>query len=128
MISFNRLESFFESLSVSRANFVLRTQIASSGFQVLIPYCYTYKTALNGTSQTVSLRFNRGHGIKLKKIYHSIFNSTEQANTAYDCSNLAGAKTQVFYTMLDNNRIQEYNLTVANGDDYIYLKNLEKSY
>jgi len=24
--------------------------------------------------------------------------------------------------MLDNNRIQEYNLTCANGDDYIYLK------
>jgi len=50
----------------------LRAQISSNGLQVLIPFIYTYKTALNGTSQTVSLRFNRGHGIRLKKIFHSI--------------------------------------------------------
>src|SRR5690606_5485936 len=50
----------------------LRSQISSEGLSVLIPYVYSYKNSLNGTSQNVSLRFNKGHGRKLIKIYHSI--------------------------------------------------------
>ena len=59
----------------------LRSQIASSGFTLLIPYVYTYKNSFaTGQSQNVSLRFNRGHGMQLIKIYHAIFNGTEQSN------------------------------------------------
>jgi hypothetical protein len=126
----------------------LRTQVASGGVNILIPYVYTYKTNLGpSASQTVSLRFNRGHGIRLCKIYHSVFNNNETVSTgrdnaagnpftiasAYDNDNravIAGgvnaltdrSKVRVFYTMLDNERIQEFNLTCANNDDYMMLK------
>lgn len=126
----------------------LRSQVAGGGINILIPYVYTYKTNLGpSASQTVSLRFNRGHGIRLSKIYHSVFNNNETVSTgvdsvggnpftiasAYDNDNravIAGgvnaltnrSKVQVFYTMLDNERLQEFNLTCANNDDYMLLK------
>jgi len=92
------------------------------------------------------LRFNRGHGIRLKKIFHSVFNSAETVSTstdnaagnirvratAYDNDNrfypatggdgVVRPKVNTFYTMLDNERIQEFNLTCASFDDYKLLK------
>lgn len=100
----------------------LRTQIAGGGHNILIPYVYTYKNNLNGTSQNVSLRFNRGHGRKLVKIYHAIFNNTEQANTAYDHNNVNGAKCTSYYTMLNNERIQEFNVDTTALDDWNIMK------
>jgi hypothetical protein len=104
----------------------LQSQVQSSGLQVLVPYVYTYKqnTGANITSYSVSYRFNRGHGRKLLKLYHSCFNNTESANTAYDHDNKGignASKVNVFYTMLDNERQQEYNLNTATYDDYLYL-------
>jgi|GEM_PF-5367726 len=124
----------------------LRTQIATGGISILIPYVYTYKTNLGpSSSQTVSLRFNRGHGMRLLKIYHSLFNNNESIATsldnaaanaftygsAYDNDNspntIAGdgnsLKLQYFYTMLDNERLQEFNLSCKNLDDYMLMKN-----
>jgi len=99
-----------------------------SGFQVLIPYIYTYKVNLNGSSQTVTRRFNRVHGIRLKKIYHSVFNNTETSATTYDNSNLSiFPKTQVFHTSLNDQKLQDYNLVVANYDDYVLLKDQLKN-
>jgi len=96
----------------------LRTQVASTGLNVLIPYVYTYKNNLNGTSQNVSLRFNRGHGRKLVKIYHALFNNTESSYLAYDHNNINGAKCSTYYTMLNNERLQEYNIDCTQLDDY----------
>lgn len=101
---------------------LLRSKIAGGGFPLLIPYVYTYKNSLLGTSQNVSLRFNRGHGRKLIKIYHAIFNGTEQSNTAYDHNNINGAKCASYYTMLNNERIQEFNVEPTNLDDWNLMK------
>lgn len=104
----------------------LRSQILSGGLNILIPYVYTFKFNLGGGSQTVSIRLNRGHGRKLKKIFHSVFNGAETSNTAYDnderhyIANIA--KIQRFYTLLDNQRLQEYDLTLQDYDDYFYQK------
>jgi len=133
----------------------LRSRILTGGMSVLIPYVYQYKTNIsNASSQTVTLRFNRGNGSRLKKIYHSVFNNNETVSTGlvttagnqrviptgYDNDNRAviyggwnGAnnnagnvtnrsKVQVFYTMLDNERLQEFNLVCADYDDYMLLK------
>lgn len=102
----------------------LQSRIASpTGLQVLIPYVYTYKfTSGNGTSHSTSYRFNRGHGMKLMKIYTSAFNNTESSNTAYDCDNKGTTKVNSFYTMLDNDRLQEFNLQTATFDDYSLLR------
>lgn len=104
----------------------LRTQIASDGYSLLIPYVYSYKNSLLGTSQNVSLRFNRGHGIKLIKIYHALFHGTEQSSTAYDHNNINGAKCTVFYTMLNNERLQEFDVATTNLDDWNLLKDCLK--
>lgn len=102
----------------------LQSQIASpTGLQVLIPYVYTYKfNSSNASSHSTSYRFNRGHGRKLLKVYTSAFNNTETTNVAYDCSNVGTAKINQFYTMLDNERLQEYNLATATFDDYSMLR------
>jgi len=135
----------------------LRSQVLSSGMNILIPYVYTYKNSLVGGTQTVSIRMNRGNGINLVKIYHSVFNSNETVNTttdnaagntagratAYDndnrpyVTNLANtdgavanfqarSKVLSFYTMLDNNRIQEFDLNTVTFDDYKINKNMFK--
>jgi len=104
----------------------LRSQILSGGLNILIPYVYTYKFNLGGGSQTVSIRLNRGNGRKLKKIYHSVFNTAESSRTAYDnderpyIANIP--KVTSFYTLLDNQRLQEFDLNLLNLDDYLYQK------
>lgn len=106
----------------------LRQQVASGGFSTLIPYIYCYKTALNGSTHTISLRFNRGHGRRLQKVYTSSFTSTETLNNAYNCSNLAvatglnGNIVSSFYSMLNNQRIQEINMNCAKYDDWNFLQ------
>jgi hypothetical protein len=90
---------------------------------ILVPYVYTYKTNLGvSTSQNVSLRFNRGNGRRLKKIYHSLFHNTESSNTAYDHSNDNAGRITNYYTLLNNNRLQEYNLDCTQLDDFMLIK------
>lgn len=110
----------------------LRQKVESGTMSVMIPYVHSYKTNLTGNA-SVSLRFNRGHGVRLQKIYHSVFNQTESKNTAYDNSNLTaatqlpGAKITSFYTMLNNNRLQEFDVVTANYEDFMILKPSLKS-
>lgn len=97
----------------------LRQKIQSSGLSVLIPYVHVYKTTLSGGSQNVTLRFDRGHGMRLVKLYHSLFSNTESKNTAYDHDNRAGAKVTSYYTTLDSQRIQDFNVAPASFEDYL---------
>ena len=102
----------------------LRTQVASSGFNLLIPYVYSFKNLLGGSSQNVSLRFNRGHGRRLMKIYHTIFGPNEYSYTAYDINNINGLKCARYYSMLNNDRLQQYDIDCKKLDDY----NLHRAY
>lgn len=101
-----------------------------SGMNILIDYPYSYKQGLSGTSQNISLRFNRGHGKNLLGIVTSPFNSNETVNTAFDCFNVAnaanapntavGAKILNYYSQLDNVRLQDIQINCGNpqADDY----------
>lgn len=115
-------------------------QKRTSGISLLMPYVYMNKISpASSTSQIVTLKFNRSHGIRLLRIYNSIFNITEtnaggtRVVFAFDNSNWSapvtansslsvGSKWTSFYTMLDNVRRQEYDLTSANYDDYTFLQ------
>jgi hypothetical protein len=93
------------------------------GLSVLIPYVYGVKTALAAGSVAVSMRFNRGHGLRLLKIYHMPCSNVEtSAITSYVTSNIGHVNITDFYTLLNNNRLQEFNLVCNNGDDYMILK------
>jgi hypothetical protein len=110
----------------------LRSQILSSGLNVLIPYVYTFKNTLPaGQNISISQRFNRGHGRRLLKLYHSAFNSVESINTAFDHSNvihytaggaLDGGKILSYYTLLNNERLQEFDLDCRQLNDWEYHK------
>jgi len=97
-----------------------------SGLNVLIDFPWTFKNSLNGPSQNISLRFNRGHGKNLLEIVSAPYNANEDlavaVNAAYDHFNVtgystpdhfasAGAKVQTIYSQLDNVRLQDINLT-----------------
>lgn len=92
------------------------------GYKIYSPYVFYNKTNLDGTSQNVSLRFDRSHGQRLMKIYHSLFNNTESDHTMYDHNNLADNKVAEFYTQLNSQRQQEFNLDTSAYDDYMLLK------
>jgi len=102
----------------------LKNKVMSDGLHLLIPYTTGYSIALTGTVQTISLRFNRGNGRRLLKVYTTSFNINENLNTAYDNSNVTGATAKVteFYTMLDNQRLQEFNLVCSNYDDWMLIQ------
>ncbi len=100
----------------------LVSQVESTGMSILIPYVHSTLSSLTGTSQSVSLRFNRGHGARLQKVYHSIFNNGTTLNLQYDNKNVAGAKCTSFYTMLNNNRLQEFNVDVKQYQDYMLME------
>lgn len=103
---------------------------SSSGFQMLMPYVHGYKSNSGAGSTSVSLRFNRGHGDRLLKVYYAPFNNDETTNTTYDHSNVGGAKISNYYTMLNNSRLQEFNVVVSPtvNEDYVLNKDLlEKS-
>ncbi len=107
----------------------LLSKISAGGLSILVPYVHSFKTNLGGSTQSVSIRLNRGHGIRLRKVYHSLFNNAETANTAYDHNNLPTAaaanlsrKTASYYTMLNNERLQEFDLVTRRLDDWNILK------
>lgn len=101
---------------------LLRSKVMSGGFNILIPYTTGYSIALTGGTQTISLRFNRGNGRRLVEVYTTSFDPTEATNLAYDNSNIASAGILNFYTMLDNRRLQEFDLDCSDGDDYMLLE------
>lgn len=98
-------------------------KVNTSGLTVPIPYIYSYKTNLSSTSQSLSLRFNRAHGKKLRRIYHAPSHNTETGIYAYMRDNIAGSKgVKNFYTLLNNDRLQEFNVDCTLAQDYMLLK------
>ena len=48
----------------------LNQVVSTRGMSMLIPYTHVYKTNIpNATSHAISLRFSRGHGISLERVY-----------------------------------------------------------
>lgn len=100
----------------------------TEGITIPIPYVYTYKTNLSSTSQSLSLRFNKAHGKKLRRIYHAPFHNVENSVTAYMRDNIGGAKTvSNFYTLLNNDRLQEFNVDCSKAQDYMLLNHKLKN-
>lgn len=113
-------------------------QKVSAGFDLMVPFIYRYKNNLTGSQQNVSIRLNRGHGATCKKILHSLYHATETIANSYNHSNLPAAafvpaapvslRVDEYYTMLDNNRLQQYNLNcnLDKVDDYVIHKPMLK--
>jgi hypothetical protein len=96
-----------------------------SGMHVLIPAVVSGKTNITASSsQSLSTRLNSGHGRTLMRTYFAPFYTAESISTTYNHTNVANDKVVDLYTLVNNVRQQEYNVTcTANTDlDYMLMK------
>lgn len=101
----------------------IKEKVANGTFEVLIPYIYSQKQALNNAgTHNISIRYTRAHGSLLKKIYWSAYNATEDSNTAWDRGNVAASKITSFYTLVNSVRTSQFNFACATYDDYMKIK------
>lgn len=135
-VSINNMTLYIASETNPAINTSIINQVNTNGLSVLCDYVYCYKNNFGvGSSQTISLRFNRGHGRKLKYVITAVNNNTEQLTTTYDTSNVSptaalggitpsyyGTKILNFYSLLNNNRLQEFNLDCTLFDDWSMMK------
>ena len=134
----------FQLMLAVETNQDLRTmtinKVSSSGLSYLIPYVQAFKNSNTGTGQTISIQLDQGNGRSLMKVYHALYNSQEDLDTAYDHANtptIAGVtdaanapvnqKLTQYYTMLNGQRIQDLTLdcTYTGGfTDYMQHKRM----
>lgn len=110
-----------QDLAISQA---IINEMNAGNVNISIPYVYSYKTT-NGasTTQTISLRLNRSHGHKLRRIYHAPTHATETGIYCYLRDNKGGVNTvSSYYTLLNNDRLQEFNVDCVTAQDYMLLK------
>jgi len=90
----------------------LQAEVMGGGMSVLIPYTYSYKTNVPASQQqTVSLRFNAGHGSRLEKLYHAVYPNDESKHNRYETDIAGKWENGSFYSQLNNKRTTEYDLT-----------------
>lgn len=80
------------------------------------------------TKQAVSVTYNSGYGHRLVKIYHTVLESDEKSNTAYDNNCIENKKVNNYHVKLQGSRTTDEDLKVATQawnhadyDDSAYL-------
>jgi hypothetical protein len=104
-------------------------QITQKGdWKVFIPSVTSWKQELKSTSQNATVTIQPAHGKRLVKILHSVWNSTESANTAYDHHNKGGVKVNRYKTLLDTRPQQDDTIdcTAPKYEDWTFIKRLIK--
>ena len=94
-----------------------------SGTQILLPWWQTYKQNLSGSTQTLTCRMNQSQGHHLKRVISAAYSATETGSTAFLSTNInntmpGGYNVTSSYSQLDSVRLQDTNLTSADGLDW----------
>ena len=95
------------------------------GFSLLVPYPSTFTNIRTSAQQNVSLRLNRSHGASLKAIKHTVFRNSGanlQRSDRYERDNKTQTKATSYYVNLNNNRLTEFNIDSAKGEDWMVLR------
>lgn len=102
----------------------LKSQIMGDGVNILYQTYAVFKKNIPATGNvSVSCKLNRGHGISLRRIYSSIFNTTETYNNMYDHSNRSSGKLTSYNSSIDGQRLQEFTVNCGtSGQDYLINK------
>ena len=85
---------------------------------------YRLNTATQSPTVSYLIKNNLGH--HLQKIYVSAYNNVESKNTAYDHSNINGAKFSSYYTMLDQDRRTQFDITCTTAAPLDWMLHQEK--
>jgi hypothetical protein len=119
----------------------LKDKVMKGGLTFKIPYVWQNKVTINnGTSQSIQVTYNRGHGERLQKIYWAPFTQNETVNNAYNHNNYfytngaidntgnptiaAGTNIGNFYTTINQNRTNQFDYNCTLGTDY-FIKQKE---
>mgnify|MGYP003110075979 CR=1 FL=1 len=96
---------------------------SQEGFSLLVPYPTVFRNQRDAaTQQNITLRLNRSHGNSLKKVRTACFSNAANKNLRYDYHNTsAGSKVSEYYTLLNNNRLSEYNVNVPANLDWLEI-------
>lgn len=94
----------------------------NGGLSLIIPYLYSYKTPLIGSSQKVSFSLSKEHGKTLCKVFHLVASPIESAISTYDTYNVGGYRLSSFFTSIDGNRLQEINVDCTRLQDWLLMK------
>jgi len=96
---------------------------SQEGFSLLVPYPTVFRNNIpQATQQNITLRLNRSHGNSLKKVRTACFSASANKNLRYDYHNTrAGSKVSEYYSLLNNNRLSEYNVKVSDNLDWLEI-------
>lgn len=101
----------------------IKMSIADGTYRFLAPWTRVYKINYSASGvQTQQLRLDISGGQRLMKIYHTIVKNSGDKNTILTIDNKAGSKCTSFYTSLNNNRLQDFNVDCTNMEDFMLLQ------
>jgi hypothetical protein len=106
----------------------------NSSVSLNLPYVYSNMiniASTNGGNNSITMRYNKGHGSKLLKIYWSPYNGAASTiRTSYDhinctavASPVAGSRVSSFYTTVNSERTSQFNYDCTKLQDYLVKKN-----
>lgn len=99
--------------------------MSAEGLSLQWPMVYYNSTPLAagaGALHSVQVRYNRGNGSKLKKIYWVPSHQTATTWQAYDHNNEGARKITSFYTTVNNIRTSQFDYNVTNAEDWMVKK------
>jgi hypothetical protein len=103
----------------------IQQKVMSGGLSLILPYIYhSQNTIRDSSSHTITIRSNSSNGFSMCKVYSAAFNTDEKWDKTYDHSNIDGTKVSSYYTLLDNTRLTEYDITCRDIEprDYMNMK------
>lgn len=109
----------------------LVNQVATGSMSVIVPWVYSFKNVPGsggaaGAIQTVSVRLNQAMGNHLKKMYHAFYPATRTIFAQFNIDNTNKTQVVHYHTKLDNMRRSDFNITSADGDDYLMRRDALK--
>ena len=110
------------------------SEFNTSGIDLPIDYVYTYKTSFAAANPSVTARYSRSHGRHLKKIFYAAYHANEVGLSAYLRYNDLGVYESAgsiqpitrLYTMLNNERLNEFDIDCTTQQDWMLLERFLK--
>lgn len=89
------------------------------GYTFKVPYVYSYRyiSGAAAAPYVCNIRLNAGHGQKLLRLYTANMHQVEAQDTAHTCLAITD-----YRFMLDQTWLQDYALTTASNDDWLYVR------
>lgn len=104
--------------------------VAQNRFSIALPWVYHFHNVPDPTGaggvQSITVRLNRSQGAYLKKVLHAVFPATRTEFARYSLNNTSKNTVTYYFTSIDNMRRQQFNVVVADEDDWTMHKDYYK--